>query len=237
MAILTRGERIETVAPVGRPAGPARRQGGRRDRPLRPARPDQQPRASGHAAGPAGRRGDAAQGSLRRDHRGARHGRRSAPGRRPRPRRPGRRDPGPRHLLRRADGRAGVLRGSAHPRRDPGRRGRRGSVDAGDRRRPPTCALAVAEARGTGATAIKIYADLPGPLVAAITREAHRQGMLVWAHAAVFPASPGEVIDAGADTVSHTCMLAYQASPAMPRAYAHRSAGRRSPAGEPATIR
>ncbi len=83
--------------------------------------------------------------------------------------------------------------------------------------------LAVAEARGTGATAIKIYADLPAGLVAAITREAHRQGTLVWAHAAVFPASPAEVIDAGADSVSHVCMLAYQLSDPIPRAYHDRA--------------
>lgn len=84
--------------------------------------------------------------------------------------------------------------------------------------------IAVAQARGTGATAIKIYADLPGETVAAITREAHRQGALVWTHAAVFPASPAEVIGAGVDTVSHVCMLAYQASPTMPRAYHNRAA-------------
>jgi imidazolonepropionase-like amidohydrolase len=83
--------------------------------------------------------------------------------------------------------------------------------------------IAVAEARGTGATAIKIYADLPGDEVAAIVREAHRQGTLVWAHAAVFPASPTEVIGAGVDSVSHACMLAYQASDQMPRAYHHRA--------------
>lgn len=84
--------------------------------------------------------------------------------------------------------------------------------------------LAVARAKGTGATAIKIYADLPADLVSAITAEAHRQGLLVWAHAAVFPASPAQVIDAGADVVSHVCMLAYQASSVMPRAYHHRAA-------------
>jgi imidazolonepropionase-like amidohydrolase len=83
--------------------------------------------------------------------------------------------------------------------------------------------IAVAQAHGTGATAIKIYADLPGDLVTDITREAHRQGMLVWAHAAVFPASPAQVIAAGVDTVSHTCMLAYQVSPVMPRAYHNRA--------------
>jgi imidazolonepropionase-like amidohydrolase len=82
---------------------------------------------------------------------------------------------------------------------------------------------AIAEAHGTGATAIKIYADLRSEEVAAITREAHRQGLLVWAHAAVFPASPKQVVEAGADVVSHACMLGYQASGVMPRAY-HRRA-------------
>ncbi len=70
--------------------------------------------------------------------------------------------------------------------------------------------LAVAMARGTHATAIKIYADLPGRSVAAITAEAHRQGISVWAHGAVFPASPAEVIGAGVDSVSHVTMLAYE---------------------------
>jgi imidazolonepropionase-like amidohydrolase len=82
--------------------------------------------------------------------------------------------------------------------------------------------LAVAEAHGTGATGIKINADLPGELVRNITAEAHRQHMLVWAHAAVFPASPREVIDSGVDVVSHSCLLAYQASEQMPAAYHHR---------------
>ena len=75
---------------------------------------------------------------------------------------------------------------------------------------------AVAMARGTWASAIKIYADLSAERVAAITAEAHRQGIPVWAHAAVFPASPAQVLEAGVDVVSHVCMLAYQASDAMP---------------------
>jgi len=83
--------------------------------------------------------------------------------------------------------------------------------------------LAIAEAHGTGATGIKIYADLPGELVQRITAEAHRQHMLVWAHAAVFPASPREVVDAGVDIVSHACLLGYQASETMPRAYHNRA--------------
>jgi imidazolonepropionase-like amidohydrolase len=72
--------------------------------------------------------------------------------------------------------------------------------------------LAIAEARGTGASAIKIYADLPGPLVAAITAEAHRQHLPVWAHATVFPALPSEVVNAGVDVVSHACLLGFEIS-------------------------
>ena len=82
--------------------------------------------------------------------------------------------------------------------------------------------VAVAMARGTAATAVKIYANLRGRTVAAITAEAHRQGMKVWAHGMVFPATPREVVDAGVDTVSHSCYLAYQAMKVRPDAYQHR---------------
>ena len=84
--------------------------------------------------------------------------------------------------------------------------------------------LAVAQARGIGASAIKIYANLPGEQVARITAEAHRQGIPVWAHAAVFPATPGQVLAAGVDSVSHVCMLAYEASDQIPSQYHHRAA-------------
>jgi imidazolonepropionase-like amidohydrolase len=80
----------------------------------------------------------------------------------------------------------------------------------------------VAAARGTGATALKIYADLDGPTVAALAKEAHRQDLKVWAHAMVFPATPAEVIAAGPDSVSHVCYLAYQAMQRRPDSYQHR---------------
>jgi imidazolonepropionase-like amidohydrolase len=70
---------------------------------------------------------------------------------------------------------------------------------------------AVTLARGTSATAIKIYANLPADLVSKIAAEAHRQGMRVWAHAAVYPATPAEVIAAKPDVISHACSLAHQA--------------------------
>ncbi|MBB6254985.1 amidohydrolase family protein [Nitrospirillum iridis] len=83
--------------------------------------------------------------------------------------------------------------------------------------------VAVALARGTGASAIKIYANLPAALVAAITAEAHAQGFRVWAHAMVFPATPAEEIEAGVDVLSHACLLAYQALPEKPTQYHDRA--------------
>jgi hypothetical protein len=50
--------------------------------------------------------------------------------------------------------------------------------------------LAIARARGTGAVALKIYANLPPALVSRLAAEAHRQGLRVWAHGAVFPTTP-----------------------------------------------
>ena len=67
---------------------------------------------------------------------------------------------------------------------------------------------AVAEARGSGATAIKLYAALGGALARRITTEAHAQGLLVWAHAALRPALPMEVVEAGVDAVSHASLVA-----------------------------
>lgn len=91
--------------------------------------------------------------------------------------------------------------------------------------------LAVAMARGTSATGIKIYADLPADLVARITAEAHRQGVPVWTHAMVYPATPLEVITAGPDVMSHACILAHQAqTPAdRPVSYASRTPIDRAP--------
>jgi imidazolonepropionase-like amidohydrolase len=83
--------------------------------------------------------------------------------------------------------------------------------------------LAVARAKGTGATALKLYADMSGELDAKITAEAHRQHMLVWGHAATFPATPMDTISAGEDSISHACMLAYQVSTPIPPEYHHRA--------------
>lgn len=86
-------------------------------------------------------------------------------------------------------------------------------------------ATAVTLARGTSASGIKLYADLPAHLVRQVTAEAHRQGIPVWAHAAVYPAMPAEIAAAGVDVMSHACSLAHQGqSPReRPSSYASRT--------------
>ena len=86
---------------------------------------------------------------------------------------------------------------------------------------------AVAEARGTGATAIKLYAALSGELARRITTEAHAQGLMVWAHAALRPARPIEVVDAGVDAISHASLVA------LAMDSARRATALHAPANEP----
>lgn len=80
---------------------------------------------------------------------------------------------------------------------------------------------AVAMARGTSASGIKIYANLGPELVDAITAEAHRQGAMVWAHSMVFPTRPLEVVNSGVDVISHVCRLAWEGMADAPDEYHH----------------
>jgi hypothetical protein len=66
--------------------------------------------------------------------------------------------------------------------------------------------LAVARARGTGATGLKIYANLRGSLVRNLISAAKQQGFPVWTHQQVYPATPLDSL--GATSVSHVCMIA-----------------------------
>ena len=74
----------------------------------------------------------------------------------------------------------------------------------------------IAEARGTGATAIKVYAAVPAAVLRPLVAEAHRQGLKVWAHATLFPARPSEVVGAGVDVISHASLLAWEAMTEVP---------------------
>jgi len=75
---------------------------------------------------------------------------------------------------------------------------------------------AVAEARGAGVTAVKMYAALDGATAKRIAAEAKRQGLRVWSHFALFPARPSEMVAAGVDVVSHADMAAWEVAPQMP---------------------
>jgi imidazolonepropionase-like amidohydrolase len=85
--------------------------------------------------------------------------------------------------------------------------------------------MAVAEAKGTGATGVKLYANLPAALVKAIATESRRQGLLVWTHATVFPAMPSDAVAAGATTISHTAYLVWEAASHVPADYRSRAFG------------
>ena len=78
--------------------------------------------------------------------------------------------------------------------------------------------IAVAEAKGSGATAIKLYAELSGVLAKKITDEAHAQGLLVWSHANLDYASPLQVVDAGVNSISHAAMISTWNSRNVPTA-------------------
>jgi len=75
---------------------------------------------------------------------------------------------------------------------------------------------AVAEAKGAGASAIKLYADVRPELIAPLVAEARRQGLAVWGHSALFPARPSEVVATGVDVVSHAGLLAWEPTGALP---------------------
>jgi len=77
-------------------------------------------------------------------------------------------------------------------------------------------ALAIAAARGTGATGIKLYADLSPQMVTKIVTEATRQGMLVWGHAWLQKARPSDLITAGVSSISHSPLLLYQTRDSLP---------------------
>jgi imidazolonepropionase-like amidohydrolase len=79
--------------------------------------------------------------------------------------------------------------------------------------------LAVAEAKGTGASGIKLYAELPAKLVDEIVAEAKKQGMLVWGHAWLSPAKPSDLIRAGVSSISHAPLLIRETMDSIPAAW------------------
>ncbi|WP_459211767.1 amidohydrolase family protein [Aquimarina rhabdastrellae] len=69
----------------------------------------------------------------------------------------------------------------------------------------------IAEAKGLGATAIKVYDSVDKELFKKIASEAKRQGLKVWAHAVVPPTKAIDITNGGAEMMSHAGdMIAYE---------------------------
>ena len=69
--------------------------------------------------------------------------------------------------------------------------------------------LVVAEARGSGASGIKLYADLTADLAASVLKSANKLGFPVWGHAAVIPAMPQDLVSNNITSMSHAPLLAW----------------------------
>ena len=81
---------------------------------------------------------------------------------------------------------------------------------------------AMAAARGTGATGIKLYADIDGPLVTKIVAAAKKEGLLVWGHAWLDPARPSEMVNAGVGSISHSPLLTMEVKKRIPEGWKKR---------------
>jgi phosphohistidine swiveling domain-containing protein len=79
--------------------------------------------------------------------------------------------------------------------------------------------LAIAEAKGTGATGIKLYANLSAPLVNKIVAEANKQDMIVWGHAWLQDAKPSDVVKAGVSPISHAPLLIREKLDSVPSSW------------------
>jgi imidazolonepropionase-like amidohydrolase len=106
------------------------------------------------------------------------------------------------------------------PGREPGEAAWARRVDAASDVR-----LVVAEARGSGVGQLKLYGDIAAPLAKSLIEEAHRQQLLVAAHATVFPAGPGELVAAGVDSLAHAPYLVWEGADAIPDDYRKRIDG------------
>jgi imidazolonepropionase-like amidohydrolase len=68
----------------------------------------------------------------------------------------------------------------------------------------------VRQARLWGATGVKAHSGFTAAELATLGAAARRNGLLLWTHAEVGPARPGDAVSAGAASISHADMLAYE---------------------------
>ena len=74
----------------------------------------------------------------------------------------------------------------------------------------------VTTSKAAGVTGMKLYAAISADAGRRITEEAHGQGLVVWAHAALFPPRPSEVVNAGVDVLSHAAYLSWEVVDTLP---------------------
>lgn len=86
-------------------------------------------------------------------------------------------------------------------------------------------ALAVAAASGSGASGIKLYANLSGELAAKIITGAKRQNVPVWSHAWLQGAKPSDLVKAGVISISHAPLLIYEEMNKVPDAWKRNGLG------------
>jgi len=79
--------------------------------------------------------------------------------------------------------------------------------------------VAVAQAKGSGASGIKLYANLSAKQVDAIITEARLQQMPVWAHAWLQDAKPSDLVKSGILSLSHAPLLIREKIPQIPAAW------------------
>jgi len=105
------------------------------------------------------------------------------------------------------------------PGREPGEAAWARRIDAGT-----DLVLAVAEAKGAGVGQLKLYGDIAPDLARRLIAEAHRQHLLATAHATVFPTGPGQLVEAGVDSLAHAPYLVREGAAAIPDDYGQRIA-------------
>lgn len=71
-------------------------------------------------------------------------------------------------------------------------------------------------AAGAGATGLKLYSDLQPGVVRRLIKEAHRQGLMAWAHGTIFPTGPLEAVRSGINSLSHACLLLFELNDEIP---------------------
>lgn len=66
------------------------------------------------------------------------------------------------------------------------------------------------EARAFGATGIKVHSGFDAATLARLTEAARREGLQIWAHATVDPATPSDALASGVQALSHADMIVFE---------------------------